>query len=400
MSAFSETDHSAMRRALELAERGARTTHPNPRVGAVILRDGRCVGEGWHERAGEPHAEVYALRMAGERARGATAYVTLEPCSHHGKTPPCADALVAAGVARVVYAAGDPDPRVDGRGAARLVDAGIRVQRGLLEPEALELNIGFMQRVRLGRPFVRIKLAASLDGRTALASGESQWITSATAREDVQHWRARSSAILTGIGTVLADDPKLTVRIPAIEFPAQPGAPAAMHAVRPLRLIADSRFRTPLQSRLLAEAGEVRVVGVSAAGAQAWSAGWQAGRAASGASSGSSEVAQASAACVPANAQGHIDLGALIHQLGAERVNELHVEAGATLSGALIAAGLADELLLYLAPTLLGPDARPLLHLPALASLADRGSWHLHDVAQLGPDLRLRLRPGPDSRQG
>ena len=371
---WSELDHRAMQRALVLAERGVASTDPNPRVGCVIVQGAQFVGEGYHERAGEPHAEVFALRAAGARARGATAYVTLEPCSHQGRTPPCADALIAAGIARLVYAAADPDPRVNGRGAARLVAAGIRVEHGLLAEEANELNSGFLRRLRSGRPWVRLKLAASLDGRSALASGESQWITGEAARADVQVWRARSSAVLTGIGTVLADDPMLNVRLPATA------------ERQPLRVVLDSRFQTPPDSRLLQTPGKVRIVGVHAAAADAL-------RAALGvAAAGAARTADCVVECVAANA-GRVDLAALLQHLGAAQVNELHVEAGATLSGAFLAAGLVDELLLYVAPTLLGSDARPLAALPALARLADRLQFNIHSVQRLGADLRLQLRP-------
>jgi len=248
---FTAFDRLAMSRALALAERGLETTHPNPRVGCVIARDGRIVGEGWHAFAGEPHAEVLALRAAGEAARGASVYVTLEPCSHHGRTPPCVQALVAAGVARVVFALGDPDSRVDGRGAAALRAAGIAVDAGLMEADAAELNVGFLMRMRHGRPFVRMKIAASLDGRTALANGASRWITGEAARADVQRWRARSSAVMTGIGTVLADDPRLDVRHPA-DFHRQP-----------LRIVLDGGLRTPPAARLLAPPGNVLILTAS-----------------------------------------------------------------------------------------------------------------------------------------
>ncbi len=377
MSGWSEFDQAAMRRALLLAERGANSTHPNPRVGCVIARDEQIIGEGFHERAGEPHAEVFALRAVGERSRGATAYVTLEPCSHHGRTPPCADALIAAGLARVVYAIGDPDARVDGRGAARLHAAGMRVESGLLAGEAQELNAGFFTRLRHGRPWVRVKLAASIDGRTALANGESQWITGEAARADVQYWRARSAAVLTGIGTVLADDPALTVRLGAPPLP------------QPLRIILDSGFRLPLTARLLREPGAVQVMGVHSAACSALR------QALAKLPSSTAEQGLRNAQCVDADASGRVDLAALLAQLGREQINELHVEAGAVLAGAFIGAGLVDELLLYLAPTLLGPQARPLLALPALAALADRPRFALHEVQRVGEDLRLRLRPPP-----
>src|SRR6195256_445060 len=249
---FSDFDRLAMQRALELAARGLASTDPNPRVGCVIAHGTLMVAEGWHERAGEAHAEVVALRAAGAQAAGATVAVTLEPCSHQGRTAPCVEALVRARVARVVYAATDPNPQVNGRGAEALSRAGVAVEAGLLESEALELNRGFVKRMQQGRPWVRLKLAMSLDGRTALASGESRWISGEAARADVQHWRARSSAILTGVGTVLADDPRLDVRVP--------GAPAGGEAPQPLRVVLDTRLRTPPQARLLSAGGEVLIL--------------------------------------------------------------------------------------------------------------------------------------------
>ena len=248
---FSDFDRSAMQRALTLAVRGLETTDPNPRVGCVIAQRGRIIGEGWHERAGEPHAEVAALRAAGSQAAGAAVYVTLEPCSHHGRTPPCVEALIAARVARVVIATDDPNPLVDGKGAAALRAAGIAVESGLLAQEATELNAGFFKRMRSGRPLVRVKLAMSLDGRTALANGESRWITGEAARADVHHWRARSSAILTGVGTVLADDPRLDVRLPG-----EAGGPRR----QPLRVVLDTELRTPAAARLFEMPGEVLIL--------------------------------------------------------------------------------------------------------------------------------------------
>ena len=258
---YSDFDRTAMQRALELAARGLATTHPNPRVGCVIARNGRIVGEGWHARAGEAHAEVAALAAAGSEAAGATAYVTLEPCNHQGRTPPCVDALLAARIARVVYALPDPNPRVAGGGGARLEAAGVRVAAGLLAAEAAELNAGFLRRMRTGRPWVRVKLAMSLDGRTALASGASRWVSGEAARADVQHWRARSAAILTGVGTVLADDPRLDVRLA--------DAPAA--APRPLRVVLDSTLRTPPAARLFTVPGEVLIITALGASDARWS---------------------------------------------------------------------------------------------------------------------------------
>ncbi len=361
--AFSALDHVHMARALVLAERGLFTTQPNPRVGCVISHGEVVVGEGWHQRAGEPHAEVYALRAAGERARGATAYVTLEPCAHYGRTPPCADALVAAGVARVVIAAEDPFPQVAGRGIGKLREAGIAVASGLLREPARELNVGFFSRIERGRPFVRVKLAMSLDGRTALANGESKWITDEAARNDVQRWRARSSAILSGSGTVLADNPRLTVRLPEGEAFAPP-----------LRVVLDRSLRTPAGSHVLDGAAPTLLL--HAAGVDASDA----------------RFAQVQCLGLPSTADGELDLHAALRELAARGCNEVHVEAGPTLCGALFAAGLVDELLLYVAPILLGDAARPLLRLPVLEQMSARWSLRLLEQRQLGVDLRLRWR--------
>jgi diaminohydroxyphosphoribosylaminopyrimidine deaminase/5-amino-6-(5-phosphoribosylamino)uracil reductase len=363
--AFSATDERMMSRALALAERGLYTTQPNPRVGCVVAHGDTIVGEGWHARAGEPHAEPIALREAGARARSATVYVTLEPCAHHGRTPPCADALVAAGVARVVAAIGDPNPKVDGGGFARLRAAGIEVATGLMQREARALNAGFFSRMERGRPWVRLKIAASLDGRTALASGASKWITGPEARDDVQRWRARSSAILTGIGTVLADDPRLTVRLDA-------------EHVAPLRVILDSSLQTPAASRVLDDDAPTLIVH------------------ARGARPSDSRFERAALLGVEGE-NGRLDLAAVLAELGRREVNELQVEAGPLLGGAFAAAGLADEVLLYLAPMLLGDTAQPMARLPGLSSLADAAPMTLVEQSACGPDLRLRLLTGsPD----
>ena len=365
---FSDFDRFAMQRALTLAARGLETTDPNPRVGCVIAQGGRIVGEGWHERAGEPHAEVAALRAAGAQAAGAAVYVTLEPCSHHGRTPPCVEALIGARVARVVYAIADPNPLVDGRGAAVLRAAGITVEAGLLEQEAAELNAGFFQRMRHGRPLVRVKLAMSLDGRTALANGESRWITGEEARRDVQHWRARSSAVLTGAGTVLADDPRLDVRLPE-----DPG-----RRRQPLRIVLDTHLRTPAQARLFETGGDVLILTALAAPDDA--------RAAALTARG------ARIETLPADGQ-HLALPAVITRLGELELNEVLVEAGATLAGELLRQSLADELLLYVGPRLLGPSARALVAMPPLRELQDAPAFALIETQQVGEDLRLRLRP-------
>lgn len=359
-----------MAHALALAERGLFSTQPNPRVGCVIARGDTVVGQGWHRRAGGPHAEVFALRDAGAQARGATAYVTLEPCGLHGRTPPCADALIAAGVARVVIAAEDTS-QAAGAGLARLRAAGITVETGLLREPARELNVGFFRRVESGRPFVRVKLAMSLDGRTALANGASQWITGEAARADVQRWRARSSAILTGSGTVLADNPRLTVRLPIASTAC--GAPEG-ETFAPLRVVLDRRLRTPAGSHVLDGAAPTLLLhGADAPGH-------------------GDRFAQVERIAVPVR-EGRLDLQAALHLLAARQVNEVHVEAGPVLGGALLVAGLVDELLLYVAPVLLGDQARPLLQLPSLADMADR--WQLRTVEQrtVGADWRLRLRP-------
>jgi diaminohydroxyphosphoribosylaminopyrimidine deaminase/5-amino-6-(5-phosphoribosylamino)uracil reductase len=366
--AFDRTDHVHMAQALRLAGHGLYTTQPNPRVGCIIARGEQVLGQGWHQRAGEPHAEVFALREAGEQARGATAYVTLEPCAHWGRTPPCADALVAAGVARVVVAAEDPFPQVDGHGMAKLRAAGIAVETGLMRAAARELNIGFFSRIERKRPWVRVKLAMSLDGRTALANGASVWITGDAARADVQRWRARSSAILSASGTVLADDPRLTVRGLSSE------AGGAVAFKPPMRVILDRHLRTPAGSHVLD--GEVETLFLHA---------------------GDAAVADDRFANVERivvdEKHDTLDLHAVMALLAERHCNEVHVEAGPTLCGALFAAGLADELLLYVAPVLLGDAARPLLALPTLTEMADR--WHLEalDQRQVGADWRIRLRP-------
>jgi diaminohydroxyphosphoribosylaminopyrimidine deaminase / 5-amino-6-(5-phosphoribosylamino)uracil reductase len=353
-------DQDYMARALELAERGLYTTTPNPRVGCVLVRDYAIVGEGWHERAGEPHAEIVALRAAGHAARGATAYVTLEPCCHHGRTPPCVDALIDAGVARVVAAMADPNPLVSGAGLARLQAAGIAVQSGVLQEAARELNVGFVSRMRRGTPWVRVKIAATLDGKTALANGASQWITGPEARADGHAWRARACAVVTGIGTVRADDPRLTVR--EVRTPRQP-----------LRIVIDSHLAIAPQAQVLAGGGAL-VVAAHADGAKA-----QALRAAG------NEVL-----VLPSG--GRVDVAALMRELGARSINEVHVEAGPALSGSLLQAGLVDELLVYLAPAIVGDRARGMFDLPPLSALSQRHALDLRDVRSVGQDLRILAR--------
>ncbi|MEE4250384.1 MAG: bifunctional diaminohydroxyphosphoribosylaminopyrimidine deaminase/5-amino-6-(5-phosphoribosylamino)uracil reductase RibD [Alcanivoracaceae bacterium] len=366
----SDLDSGYMQRALSLAERGLYTTDPNPRVGCLIVRDGKVVGEGWHQRAGEPHAERHALAMAGDAAGGATCYVTLEPCSHTGRTGPCADALIAAGVSRVVAAMQDPNPLVAGQGLAKLRDAGIRVECGLLEAQAQALNPGFIKRMQTGLPLVRIKLAMSLDGRTAMASGESKWITGAEARQQVQRLRARSSAIVTGIGTVLADDPALTVRVedwPANEYPG---------VVRqPLRVVLDRKLRLPLDAKLLRGDGDVLVI--SQAQPALASALQQRG---------------AEVVTLPGSGSG-TDLRVLLETLAERACNEVLVEAGPTLAGAFVREQLFDELVIFMAPTLLGSSARPLLLLPEIATMAEQHRLRLGQVEQIGDDLCLTYLP-------
>lgn len=365
---FAARDHELMARALRLAERGLYTTSPNPRVGCVLASNGRVLGEGFHERAGEPHAEVYALRMAGEAARGATAYVTLEPCAHHGRTGPCADALIAARVARVVAASEDPFPHVDGAGLARLRAAGIAVEVGLMRDQARELNRGFFARIERARPWVRVKLAATLDGRTALPDGRSQWITGPEARADSMRWRARSSALLVGSGTALADDPRLTVRFAnGTEFKP------------PLRVLLDRALRVAGTSRLFDGSASTLV--------------FHAMDGVDEGALGAGEVAPGVERVRVAVAGDALDLNAVLRELAARGVNELQVEAGPILSGALLGAGLVDECLLYLNPSVLGEDARGLFRLPALADLAARPRFQVADLRLLGPDLRLLLRP-------
>ncbi|MDR2925789.1 MAG: bifunctional diaminohydroxyphosphoribosylaminopyrimidine deaminase/5-amino-6-(5-phosphoribosylamino)uracil reductase RibD [Azoarcus sp.] len=359
---FSTADRDAMAHALALARRGLETATPNPRVGCVIVRDGAIVGEGWHRRAGEPHAEILALAAAGDAARNATAYVTLEPCAHFGRTPPCADALIAAGLSRVVAAIEDPNPKVSGRGLDRLRTAGIATDCGLLADEARELNIGFISRMARGRPWIRLKAAASLDGKTALENGISQWITDTEARADVHRWRARACAILTGIGTVKADDPQLTVRDHSCER-------------APLRILLDPWLEADPASRVFQGAS---VLIVTAYGNDDFRA---------------KPFAQRGHRLLPLPApNGLIDLSALMRELAALELNEIHVEAGATLNGALLAAGYVDELLLYLAPMAIGNAARGIFNLPALAALDGAAKFDIRECAKVGRDLRILAR--------
>ena len=367
------SDHAFMARALELARKGLYSTHPNPRVGCVIVRDGRIVGEGWHARAGEPHAEVNALRQAGDKARGATAYVTLEPCSHHGRTPPCADALINAGVGRVVAAMQDPNPQVGGEGLLRLMHAGIAVQSGVLEVEARALNAGFIKRMEHGLPFVRVKLAMSLDGRTAMASGESQWITGPAARAAVQRLRARSSVVLTGADTVLADDARLTVRPDELGLGAELSALA--QARPPLRVLVDGRLRVPLSVPFF-QVGAAMVATCAAASAR------------------DRYLDDGHELLAVPSSNGHVDLRKLLLELAARGANEVLVEAGPRLAGAFARQGLVDEYQLFVAPKLLGSSARPLLDLP-LARMADAPSLKIVEMRAVGDDWRIIAVPQP-----
>jgi len=360
---FSAADHAFMAQALRLAERGLLTTTPNPRVGCVLAKDGVIVGEGWHERAGEAHAEVRALVAAGTASRGATAYVTLEPCSHFGRTPPCADALMAVGVARVVVAMADPNPQVSGRGLEKLRLAGIETACGLMETQARELNIGFVSRMERGRPWLRLKAAASLDGKTALNNGQSQWITGADARQDGHRWRARACAILTGIGTIRSDDPQLNVR--GVETTRQP-----------LKVVVDSRMELPLTARVLE--GTPMLLAVAEENADKAKA---------------LQARGVEILYLP-NAEGKVDLNLLMKELAKRGINELHVEGGAGLNGALLQAGLVDELLLYLAPCLMGHAAQGLFQLPELANLDEKRVLKVTDLRQIGSDLRVLARFG------
>jgi diaminohydroxyphosphoribosylaminopyrimidine deaminase/5-amino-6-(5-phosphoribosylamino)uracil reductase len=360
--AFSAFDHRCMATALQLARRGLNTTHPNPRVACVIAVDDQVVGAGWHKRAGDNHAEVNALIDAGDRAAGSTVYVTLEPCNHRGRTPPCVDALIKAKVKRVVFAIEDPHPEVSGAGKRRLSEAGIVVQSGLMAKQAEELNAGFLMRMRQGRPWVRVKLAQSMDGHIALSDGSSQWISGPQARADVQKWRARSDAILTGIGTVLADDPSLNVRLDDC-------------ARQPLRVIADSHWRTPARSKLLAIEGKVVIAGLDENDIP-------------------DELAKSRAEFMTvASFEGRIDLHNLLQELGRRGINEVQVEAGAVFCGALLQQNLVDEILIYQAPVLLGGGAVSPFATPRLDNMDDRVHLKWVDTRRIGDDLRLRLKP-------
>ena len=360
---FSAVDFEFMARALRLAGRGLYTTTPNPRVGCVLVRDGRVVGEGWHERAGGDHAEVAALKVAGVAAAGATAYVSLEPCSHHGRTPPCTDALIAAKVGRVVAAMRDPNPKVAGSGLEKLRDAGIGAEVGLMEEQAQEVNIGFVSRMTRGRPWMRVKIAASLDGKTALSNGVSQWVTGPDARRDGHRWRARSCAVMTGIGTLRDDDPQLTVR--EVETSRQP-----------LRIVVDSRLRIMPEAKLL-DGGAVLVA-----------------TATHNADKTRALEAKGAAVAVLPNPEGKVDLLRLAQHLAGLGINEVLVEAGMNLDSALLRAGVLDELLLYLAPHLLGDAGRGMLDLGELTQMQQRLDLQIHETRMIGSDMRILARLG------
>jgi diaminohydroxyphosphoribosylaminopyrimidine deaminase/5-amino-6-(5-phosphoribosylamino)uracil reductase len=363
MAEFSAAQSAFMARALRLAARGAYTAHPNPMVGCVLVRDGEIVGEGWHEAAGEAHAEINALEAAGAKARGATAYLTLEPCSHEGKTPPCAPALIEAGIGEVVIAIEDPFPAVSGNGSAALEAAGIPVRSGLMQDAAERLNAGFLSRVQRGRPFVRLKVASSLDGAIAMKSGESQWITGPEARADVQRLRARSGAILTGIGTVLADDPALNVRHDDLDTGGR----------QPIRAVLDSKLRMPLSAGMLAMPGTTVVYCTDDAGRQ--------------------PLLDAGAHVVRVKREaGVLDVQQVLADLAGREVNDVLVEAGPAVSGHLLSRRLADELVIYQAPHIMGSETRPMFGTPEWTRLADRLALDIVDLRRVGPDIRMTAR--------
>ena len=360
---FEQQDYQFMARALKLAKKGLYTTYPNPRVGCVIVRDSQILTEGWTQKAGQAHAEAHAISRSGSSLSGSTVYVTLEPCSHQGKTPPCADALVNSAVKRVVMAVNDPNPRVNGEGVRKLRQAGIKVESGLMENEAREINRGFFSLHERHRPWIRLKTAASLDGKTAMKSGESQWITSKNARLDGQKLRAQSSAILTGVNTVIVDDPSLTVRLDGIDR-------------QPLRVILDSGLRTPPQAKLFTQGGDILILTCLDVGDQ------------------KAEQLRTKGANVMQieSDNGRLSLAKVMETLAAMSINEIHVEAGRTLTGRLISENLADELVIYLAPTLLSDQAQGMFHIPELNKLAQQKKMSWQDIRMIGNDLRLTMR--------
>jgi len=364
MPDFSKSESAFMQRAVQLARNGQFSAHPNPMVGCVLVNNDAIVGEGWHEIAGEPHAEVNALQEAGKKADGATAYVTLEPCAHHGKTPPCTEALIAAGIKDVVFARQDPNPKVDGKGRQALENAGISVRSGLMQAEVDELLAGFLSRVKRGRPRVCLKIACSLDGSIAMADGQSQWITGEDARADVQRLRANSGAVMTGIGTVLADDPSLTVRDGTLN----------PHNRQPLRVILDSGLRMPLAAKLLALPGETLIFCRDDRKAQALT-------------DAGAEILKL------ANAAAFVDLSAVLKELGRRQINDLLVEAGPTVAGQLLEHGLVDEFVIYQAPHIMGSETMRMFETPNWTNLADRQTLQITDVTQMGNDTRITARP-------
>ena len=363
MSEFSAAESAFMERALHLAKHGQYSAHPNPMVGCVLVKDGNVVGEGWHALAGEPHAEINALQAAGENARGATAFVTLEPCAHHGRTPPCSDSLIQAGVSEIVVARKDPNPRVDGKGLQALSDAGIPVRCGLMKSEVDSLLAGFLSRIERGRPYVRLKIACSIDGRIAMSNGQSQWISGDEAREDVQRLRARSGAIMTGIGTVLADDPSLTVRDASLN----------KQGTQPIRVVVDSKLRMPASAKML------RLPGITMI--------------ACGDEHKGQNLVDAGAVLIKIAAKnGRLDLSAVLNQLALLQVNDLLVEAGPRLAGGLIEQELVDELIIYQAPHIMGSETLGMFTTPAWTELADRQALRIVETCLVGNDTRITAK--------
>ena len=364
MPEFSTAECAFMERALRLAKQGQYSAHPNPMVGCVLVKNGGVVGEGWHEVAGESHAEINALQAAGDEARGATAYVTLEPCAHHGKTPPCSESLIRAGVSEVVISREDPNPNVDGKGLQALTAAGIAVRCGLMKGEVDELLAGFLSRIERGRPYVRVKMACSIDGRIAMANGQSHWITGAEARADVQRLRARSGAIMTGIGTVLADDPSLTVRDPSLNT----------HGTQPVRVVLDSGLRMPLSAEMLGLAGTTLLICSDDRNAK--------------------ELVDAGAVVIKIdNEQGQIDLSGVLNQLALLHVNDVLVESGPGVAGGLIEEKLVDELVIYQAPHIMGSETMGMFTTPSWTDLVDRQALRIIETCQVGNDTRITARP-------
>ncbi len=363
-------DQLFMVRAMQLARSGRYPPHPNPRVGCVLVQKNDVIGEGWHRYAGGPHAEIVALNSTVKSTQGATAYVTLEPCNHHGRTPPCVDALIEAGIARVVVAMQDPNPRVSGQGIQRLMDAGVEVESGLLSDEAETLNLGFIKRMRHGTPYVRSKLAMSLDGRTAMASGESKWITGSAARADVQRLRAASSAILTGIGTVLSDNPRLTARLEESDWGV---SIAETPAASPLRVVVDSQLRIPLDAAILQQAGKTVIFSCH---------------------NGVEKISQLKKLGVEVVLfEGRQpELSVILAALAARQINDVMVEAGSILNGALLSQNLVDEMIIYMAPSLLGDGAKGLFHLPELKSMQDKIALKIVDIRAIGDDWRITVK--------